>query len=111
LNSLISQEITRGHALMLILGSMHAGQRVAAFLLDVAHRYEVKGYSPSEVVLRMTRAEIGSLLGLKLETVSRIFSRLQRHGVVQVEGRVMKLLDSVALHRILDCEIYLSGDV
>lgn len=102
LNNLISQEMARGHALMLILGSMHAEQRVAAFLLDIAQRYKVKGYSPSEVVLRMTREEIGCFLGLKLETVSRAFSHFQRSGIVQVEGRFLKLLDSVALSRILD---------
>jgi CRP/FNR family transcriptional regulator len=105
LNNLVSQEMVRSHALMLILGSMHAEQRVAAFLLDIAQRYKAKGYSPSEVVLRMTREEIGCLLGLKLETVSRAFSRLQRSGIVQVEGRCMKLLDSVALNRILACGV------
>ena len=104
LNNLISQEIARDHALMLILGSMHAEQRVAAFLLDMAQRYKAKGYSPSEFVLRMTREEIGCLLGLKLETVSRALSHFQRSGIVQVEGRCMKLLDSDALNRILDRE-------
>jgi CRP/FNR family transcriptional regulator len=102
LNNLISQEIARGHALMLMLGSMHAEQRVAAFLLDIAQRYKAKGYSPSEIMLRMTREEIGCLLGLKLETVSRTFSHFQRGGIVQVEGRFLKLLDSTALNRILD---------
>ena len=103
LNNLVSQDIVRGHAWMLVLGSMHAEQRMAAFLLDLSERYKAKGYSPSEFVLRLTREEIGSLLGLKLETVSRLFSRFQRNGIVQVEGRVLKLLDIVVLNRILEC--------
>ena len=103
LNNLVSQDIVRGHAGMLILGSMHAEQRLAAFLLDLSERYKGKGYSSSEFVLRLTREEIGSLLGLKLETVSRVFSRFQRNGIVQVEGRLLKLLDLVTLNRILEC--------
>ncbi len=51
----------------------------------------------------MTREEIGSYLGRKLETVSRLFSRLQREGILQVEGRLIKLLDLVALRQIVDC--------
>jgi CRP/FNR family transcriptional regulator len=77
-------------------------QCAATFVLDIAQRYKAKGYSPSAFVLRMTREEIGCLLGLKLETVSRALSHLQRSGIVQVEGRSMKLLDSNALNRILD---------
>jgi len=103
LNNLLSQDIVRGHAGMLILGSMHAEQRLAAFLLDLSERYKGKGYSSSEFLLRLTREEIGSLLGLKLETVSRVFSRFQRNGIVQVEGRLLKLLDLVTLDRILEC--------
>ena len=48
----------------------------------------------------MTREEIASFLGLKLETVSRIFSRLHSEGMVQVQGRAIKLLDPAGLGRI-----------
>jgi hypothetical protein len=41
----------------------------------------------------MTREEIASYLGLKLETVSRLFSSLQENGLLQVQGRAVKLLD------------------
>jgi CRP/FNR family transcriptional regulator len=49
----------------------------------------------------MSRQEIGSYLGLKLETVSRVFSRLQEEGLIQVQGRSVKLLDTIALRRIV----------
>ena len=50
----------------------------------------------------MTRQEIRSYLGLKLETVSRLFARLQREGTLQVQGRLLKLLDRGALTRLVD---------
>ncbi len=103
LHKLLSQESTRIHSLMIVLGTMHAEQRLAAFLLDLSQRYRARGYSSSEFVLRMTREEIGSYLGLKLETVSRLFSRLQQEGLLQVQGRNVKLLDRVALSQRVDC--------
>lgn len=82
---------------MLLLGTMRAEQRMAVFLLDLSQRYKLRGYSSCEFRLRMTREEIGSYLGLKLETISRLFSRFQREGLLQVEGRVVKLLDRSAV--------------
>jgi CRP/FNR family transcriptional regulator, anaerobic regulatory protein len=101
LHRFMAQEITRDHGVMLLLGGMRAEQRLAAFLLDLSQRYRHRGYSSSEFVLRMTREEIGSLLGLKLETVSRLFSRFQQEGLIQALGRSIKLLDSDALKRMV----------
>jgi CRP/FNR family transcriptional regulator, anaerobic regulatory protein len=98
---LLSREISRERTVMLLLGTMRAEQRLAAFLVDLSQRYEASGYSSSEFVLRMTREEIGSYLGLKLETVSRLFSRFQREGLIQVQGRVVKLLDPASLKRLI----------
>ena len=102
LHRLLSREIARERGMMMLLGTMHAERRLAAFLLDLSQRYQARGYSSCEFVLRMTREEIGSYLGLKLETVSRLFSRFQRDGLVQVQGRVVKLLDRISLKRLLD---------
>ncbi|HET7032826.1 MAG TPA: helix-turn-helix domain-containing protein, partial [Casimicrobiaceae bacterium] len=88
--------------LIVLLGTMVAERRLAVFLLDLSERYHARGYSSCEFVLRMTREEIGSYLGLKLETVSRLFSRFQRDGLLQVEGRVIKLLDRQSLNQLLD---------
>ena len=81
---------------------MNAEQRLAVFLLDLSQRYHEHGYSSCEFVLRMTREEIGSYLGLKLETVSRLFSRFHRDGLIQVQGRAVKLLDRVAVSHLVD---------
>ena len=97
----LSREISRQRSLMLLLGTMRADQRLAAFLLDLSERYHERGYSASEFILRMTREEIGSYLGLKLETVSRLLSRLQQDGLIQVQGRVVKLLERAALKELV----------
>lgn len=79
---MMSGEIVRESGLMMMLGTMTAQQRVAAFLLNLSKRMKTRGYSSAEFNLRMTREEIGSYLGLKLETVSRVFSKLQQAGVI-----------------------------
>jgi len=97
----MAREITRDQNMMLLLGSMRAEERLAVFLLNLAERYRRRGYSSMEYELRMARWEIGSYLGLTLETVSRLFSRFQEGRMVQVRGRAVKLLDPVALKRIV----------
>jgi len=100
LHKLLSQECSRAQGRTLVMGTMGADQRLAVFLLDLSERYSARGFSPCEFVLRMTRGEIGSYLGLELETVSRMFSRFQEQGVLQVQGRLVKLLDQVALRAL-----------
>jgi CRP/FNR family transcriptional regulator, anaerobic regulatory protein len=104
LTRLLSREIARERRAMLMLGTMQADQRLATFLLDLAQRYHERGYSSVEFVLRMTREELGSHLGLKLETVSRLFSRFHEEGLIQVHGRVVKVLDRAALRKVVGHE-------
>ena len=73
----MSQKINRNHKLMLMLGSMNAEERLVSFLLDLSHRHAARGYSASQFRLSMTRRDIGSYLGLKLETVSRLLAHLK----------------------------------
>ena len=101
-HKIMSREIVRDHGVMLLLGSMRAEARLAAFLLNLAQRLKARGFSPSSLVLRMTREEIGTYLGLKLETVSRCFSKLQEDRVLQVRQREVQILDQPALERLVD---------
>lgn len=101
LHRLLSGEIARGRSVMLLLGTMHAEQRLAAFLLDLSQRYEARGYSSFEFVLRLTREEIGSYLGLKLETVSRAFSRFQSENVIAVQNKSIEIRDLDWLHALV----------
>jgi CRP/FNR family transcriptional regulator len=80
---------------------MRAEERLAAFLINLAQRYHRRGYSSTEFVLRMTREEIGSYLGLKLETVSRLFSKFQDEGLIRVQQKAIKILDAGALHTLI----------
>ena len=98
---LLSREIVRQHGLMLLLGSMHAEERLAAFLLNLSQRFESRGYSRSEFVLRMTRAEIGSYLGLKLETVSRVLSRFSHDQLIAVNQKHVQIIDTEGLRAIV----------
>lgn len=100
---LLSRDIGRDEHMMLALGSMRAEERLAVFLLDLSERYLRRGYSGTEYELRMTREEIGSYLGLKLETVSRLFSRFHEAGLLQVQGRNVKLFDRVSLKQLAGC--------
>ena len=99
---IMSREIVREHGVMLLLGSMRAEERVAAFLLNLVQRLHARGFSKSELVLRMTREEIGSYLGLKLETVSRTFSKLADEGVIEVRQRHLRIIDAPRLQRLID---------
>ena len=103
-HKIMSREIVREHGVMLLLGSMRAEERLAAFLLNLVQRLHARGFSQSELVLRMTREEIGSYLGLKLETVSRTFSKFVEEGVVEVKQRHVRILDTEALKRIVNSQ-------
>jgi len=83
---LMSREIVHKHGLMLMLGSMRADERLATFLLDLSDRHQSRGYSSTEFVLRMSRAEIGSFLGITIETVSRVMSQFAKDGLIDLQG-------------------------
>jgi CRP/FNR family transcriptional regulator len=101
-HQVMSREIVRDHGVMMLLGTMRAEERLAAFLLNLSQRFTARGYSPQEFHLRMTREEIGSYLGLKLETVSRSFSRFQDDGLISVHQKHVRILDGIGLKRLLN---------
>jgi CRP/FNR family transcriptional regulator len=101
-HKVMSREIVRDHGVMLLLGSMRAEERLAAFLLNLSQRLKARGFSSSALMLRMTRDEIGSYLGLKLETVSRAFSRFQEDGLLEVKHRAIRIVDEAALHSLVN---------
>ena len=104
---MMGREIVREQGLMLLLGSMRAEARVATFLLNLSQRFSERGYSSTEFNLRMTRDEIGSYLGLKLETVSRILSAMQRRGLIEILQRYVRILDHVGLRELLGQDLRL----
>jgi len=100
LRRLMSKEIGRSHQMLLSIGGLRSEQRLAVFLLNLSQRLQNLGYSPHEFILRMSREEIGNYLGLTLETVSRLFSRFAREGLIRVQQREVQILDQQALHAL-----------
>ena len=92
-HKVMSREIIRESGVMMLLGVMRAEERMAAFLLNLSQRFLARGFSPIEFHLRMTREEIGSYLGLKLETVSRAFSKFHADGLIAVEQKHIRIVD------------------
>jgi CRP/FNR family transcriptional regulator, anaerobic regulatory protein len=101
-HKIMSREIVRDHGVMLLLGSMRAEERLAAFLLNLVQRLHARGFSQSELVLRMTREEIGSYLGMKLETVSRTFSKFMDEGIIDVKQRYVHIKNTQGLEAIVN---------
>ncbi|MDI4632036.1 fumarate/nitrate reduction transcriptional regulator Fnr [Pelomonas sp. V22] len=101
-HKIMSREIVRDHGVMLLLGSMRAEERLAAFLLNLTQRLQARGFSASSLVLRMTREEIGSYLGLKLETVSRTFSKFQEDGLLEVKQRQIRIVNLPGLQQLVN---------
>jgi CRP/FNR family transcriptional regulator len=101
-HKIMSREIVRDHGVMLLLGSMRAEERLAAFLLNLTQRLQARGFSASSLILRMTREEIGSYLGLKLETVSRTFSKFQEEGLLEVKQRQIRIVDQAGLQELVN---------
>lgn len=100
---LMSREIASDHHMMMLLGNMSAEQKLAAFVNNLSERLAVRGLSPIVLRLSMSREEIGNYLGLKLETVSRTFSKFQEAGLVQVERRNLTITDMPALRQLAGC--------
>lgn len=97
---LISREIVRSNSHAVLLGSLNSAQRLAAFLLNQSQRLSARGYSAVEFHLKMTRGEIGSFLGMTLETVSRTFTELQQQRLLAVDRRHIVILNLDGLTRI-----------
>ena len=101
-HKVMSREIVRDHGVMMLLGTMRAEERLAAFLLNLSQRFTARGFSHAEFYLRMTREEIGSYLGLKLETVSRAFSRFQEDGHIAVQQKHIRILNVSGLKALMN---------
>lgn len=94
---MMSGELIREQAMRSLLASSSAEARVTRFLLDLSEKFGLLGYSRNLFNLRMTRQELGSYLGLTLETVSRTLSTLNSIGLITVDGKSIELNDINAL--------------
>lgn len=99
--AIMGNEIAKDQQIHTLLSSYTAEQRTASFLLSLSSRYARVSLSPTRFLLTMTRSDIGEYLGLTVETVSRIFTGLQRKGLIEVDNREVELVDIEALRGII----------
>ena len=90
---LMSRELTYENELLLTIFKKGAEERLATFLITLSSRFQQLGYSPMEIKLSMARQEIASYLGLTIETVSRLFGRFQRAGLISVKRKHVHIIN------------------
>lgn len=96
----MSRELIREQGMISAIGALSAEARVARFLASISERFSALGYSGTHFNLRMTRQEIGSYLGLTLETVSRTLSAFDMAGLISVDQRTIEIHDLKALRTL-----------
>lgn len=97
IDHLLGQEIARAHDLIAILGIQGAEKRLARFLLDLISRQRCVDGGRAAMTLAMSREQIGSYLGMTIETTSRSFSALRALGILRVDLREVEITDVAAL--------------
>ena len=97
---LMSREITEDQLLITLLSKNSADERVAALMLSISTRYARRKLSATQFRLPMSRVDIGNYLGLTVETVSRVFSRMQKLDIMRVDNKEIEILDPQALRKM-----------
>lgn len=97
---LMSEDIQADQQMMLLLNRKTAEQKLATFISQLGQRFASRGFSGSEFRLTMTRSDIGNYLGLTVETISRLLSKMDKEQLIKVEGKLITILDQAALSKL-----------
>jgi CRP/FNR family transcriptional regulator, anaerobic regulatory protein len=103
----VSRQIVQENVSLTTLGSLRSDARVARFLAMEADRHAALKFSSTSFRLRMTRREMGSYLGLSLETVSRSMSALDAAGIISVDQRDIQILKPSSLRCVRTTPIHM----
>ncbi|VUD68927.1 Transcriptional activator protein Anr [Thalassocella blandensis] len=98
---LMSKEITQDQELITLLSKNSADQRIVSLLLSISSRNAQRGLSNVDFFLPMSRSDIGNYLGLTIETVSRVFSRLHKQNIITLDKKHVLINDMDELRRIV----------
>ncbi|MFD1383971.1 fumarate/nitrate reduction transcriptional regulator Fnr [Rhodanobacter aciditrophus] len=98
---LMSRKICDDQQMMVLLGKKNADEKVASFLMNLSHRFKKRGYSATSFRLSMSRSEIGNYLGLAVETVSRVMTRFQKNGLIDVDGKEITIVDLPEMEKLV----------
>lgn len=97
---IMSREIQSDEHLMTLLAKKSSDARLAAFLLSLSNRFGERGFSRQEFNLTMSRNDIANYLGLAVETVSRLFTRFQGAGLLEVDRKLVRIIDMDGMHQL-----------
>ena len=97
---LMSKEIQHDQNSMLLLAQLPADTRLASFLLGMSERLNKRGYAAGEFNLSMSRGDIANLLGMAVETVSRLLGHFQDDGLLNVERKHITILEIDELRKL-----------
>ena len=97
----MSKEIQEEHEKMAMCSKLPAEARLASVLLTLSDRFQERGYSSTEFYLSMSRSDIANMLGLAVETISRLFTQFQEHGILEVDRKHVTLLDKDKLINLI----------
>ncbi|WP_333608798.1 fumarate/nitrate reduction transcriptional regulator Fnr [Arsukibacterium sp.] len=97
---LMSQDIQADQQMLLLLNRKTAEQKLATFLSHLASRFASRGFSGKAFRLSMTRSDIGNYLGLTVETISRLLSKMHKDQIISVEGKLITIIDNNALSQL-----------
>lgn len=107
----VGAEIEREHMLLLTLGQMRTEERLATFLSGLSERNKDRGFSSTEFTLPMARHDLANYLGMAVETLSRMFSRLQEENIIVVQHRLIKIQDMERLKQLAHHTCHPASDV
>lgn len=89
-----SQSMTVEHA---------ADQKLAGFILALSSRYKQRGYSETRINLMMPRRDIANHLNMAAETVSRLFKRFQKEGLLEIKRTDLQIINMEGLKQLAGC--------
>ncbi len=102
--SLMGREIHHDHQILMALGQMKGEERLATFLLNLSERFRKRGCSAHEFNLSMPRHDLANYLGLAVETLSRMFSKMQEDGIIHANRRLIRIVDMERLRAMAQLE-------
>jgi CRP/FNR family transcriptional regulator len=103
--TIMSREVVTDQQAMVIMNKKKADARIAAFLLSLSSRFQRQKLSPFHWGLPMSRGELGNYLGLTIETVSRVLTKLNKKDIISVDKREISINNIVALQEIADLSV------
>lgn len=86
LNNEAARALSKMHEHLLTLGRRSPSERLASFLIELDARLNRAADPRAEIVIPITRADIGDYLGLGSETVSRLFTRFKSRSLISLSS-------------------------